>query len=187
MILLLLGLILWWLSHLVKIMAPKRRAAAVARMGEGPWKGLISLVTLLAIALMVVGYRNAAPVDLWYPPLWLWHLNNLLMIVAVVIFIAGSFGSPVRRWIRNPHLVGVKLWAVAHLLVNGDVASLVLFGGLLVWAVLATIGTKRRDGPRGHVPDSTAGGLAAHLAVSAVLVGVIIAVHSWLGHPPFPT
>lgn len=188
MILLILGVALLWASHVVKVMAPQRRAAAVARMGEGPWKGLITLATLLAIALMVIGYRAAEdyPVILWTAPAWLWHLNNLLMALAVLVFTAGFFASPVRRWIRNPQLTGVKIWTVAHLLVNGDVHSLVLFGGLLAWAVLATIGTKRRDGPRGHVPESTMGGLIAHLVTGAVLFGLITVVHLWVGVPPFP-
>ena len=186
MVLLILGLALWWASHLVKIMAPGVRAAGVARMGEGPWKGLISLATLLAIVLMVIGYRDAAVVDLWYPPLWLRHLNNLLMALAVVVFIAGFFDGPVRRWIRNPQLTGVKIWAVAHLLVNGDLASVLLFGGILAWAVVAVIGTSRRDGPRGHVPESSMGGLVKHLVAAAVLFGVTVAIHYWLGVPPLP-
>lgn len=186
MVLLILGLALWWASHLVKVMAPERRAAAVARMGEGPWKGVITLASLLAIALMVIGYRNAALADLWYPPLWLWHVNNLLMALAVFVFAASFFATPIRRWVPNPQLTGVKLWAVAHLLVNGDLASVILFGGLLAWAVVAVIGTKRRDGPRGHVPESSMGGLLAHIAVSVVLYGAIIGVHLWLGVRPFP-
>ena len=188
MILLVLGLALWWASHLVKVMAPETRAAAVARMGEGPWKGLISLVTLVAIALMVIGFRAAeeAPVILWTAPLWFWHLNNALMAVAVVVFTAGFFASPVRRRIRNPQLTGVKIWAIAHLAVNGELASLLLFGGLLAWAVVAVIGTKRRDGPRGHVPDTSTGGLVAHLVASAVLYAAIVGVHGWVGVPPFP-
>lgn len=186
MVLLILGLALWWASHLVKIMAPGVRARGVASIGEGPWKGLISLTTLAAIALMTVGYQNADTAVLWTAPSWLWHLNNLLMVVAVVVFLAGSFASPVRRRIRNPQLTGVKIWAVAHLLVNGDVASLVLFGGILAWAVVAVIGTKRRDGPREHVPDSSMGGLAMHLAASAAVFVVAIGIHTWLGVPPFP-
>ncbi|HET7409550.1 MAG TPA: NnrU family protein, partial [Paracoccaceae bacterium] len=171
MILLILGLALWWASHLVKVMAPERRAAVVARMGEGPWKGVISLVTLLAIALMVIGYRNAGVIDLWYPPLWLRHVNNSLMALAVFVFIAGFFDSPLRRSIRNPQLTGVKIWAFAHLLVNGDLASVVLFGGILAWAVVAVIGTKRRDGPREHVPEASRGGLVKHIVVAMVLYG----------------
>ena len=187
MTLLIIGLILWWASHLEKIWLPDRRAAWVARMGEGPWKGIVTLATFIAIALMVIGYRQAEDDPaIWTGPLWFWHLNNLLMIVAVVVFIAGFFASPVRRAIRNPQLTGVKIWAVAHLLVNGDLASVVLFGGLLAWAVVAVIGIKRRDGPRGPKPDWTTGGLIAHIAVAAVVIAVIIGVHTWLGVRPFP-
>lgn len=188
MILLILGIALWWVPHLVKIWMPDRRAAAVARIGEGPWKAVVALATLLAVALMVVGYRQAQddPTILWTAPLWFWHLNNLLMIVAVFIFIAGFFASPVRRAIRNPQLTAVKIWAVAHLLVNGDLASIILFGGLLAWAVVAVIGIKRRDGPRRERPEWTTGGLITHLTAGAVLFVVTAAVHVWLGASPFP-
>lgn len=185
MILLILGLALWWVSHLEKIVATGARAGAVARFGEGAWKGVVALATLVAIVLMVIGYQNAAVVDLWYPPIWLWHVNNSLMALAVFVFIAGSFKTPVRRWTRNPQLTGVKLWAFAHLLVNGDLASVVLFGGLLAWAVVAVIGTKRRDGPREEAPAWTAAGLLMHLVAAAVVFGVIVTVHFWLGVPPF--
>jgi uncharacterized membrane protein len=186
MILLILGLLLWWATHLEKILAPGQRAAAVARIGEGPWKGLIALLTLLAIVLMVIGYRNAAYVPIWTPPAWLWHVNNLLMVLAVLVFIAGSFASPVRRRIRHPQLTGVKIWTVAHLLVNGHLAAVVLFGGLLAWAVVAVIGTNRRDGPRGTLPEATTAGLVAHIGVTIVVFAVVGWLHGYVGAWPFP-
>lgn len=187
MILLILGLALWWATHLAKIVMPGARAAGIARIGSGPWRGCIALATVIAIVLMVIGYQNAAMVNLWYPPLWLRHVNNLLMALALIIFIAGSFKSPVRRLVRNPQLTGVKTWAVAHLLVNGDLASVILFGGMLAWAVVAVIGTKRRDGPRGTLPESTTLGLILNLVAAAVLFAVIVAIHTWLGYSPLPT
>jgi uncharacterized membrane protein len=185
MILLILGLVLWYATHLFKILAPEPRAAAAARMGEGPWKGLIAVLTLLAVALMVLGYQSAGYVPVWTSPVWLWHVNNLLMVLAVFVFIAGSFASPVRRRIRHPQLTGVKIWAVAHLLVNGDVASIVLFGGLLAWAVIAVIGINRRDGPRGPLPEATSKGLAIHIGVGVVFL-VVGWLHGLLGAWPFP-
>jgi uncharacterized membrane protein len=186
MILLILGLLLWWATHLEKTLAPGWRAANVARMGEGPWKGLIALLSIAAIVLMVIGYRTADFIPVWTPPAWLWHLNNLLMVLAVFVFIAGSFASPVRRRIRHPQLTGVKIWTVAHLLVNGDLASILLFGGLLAWAVVAMIGTNRRDGPRGHLPEATTAGLVSHVAVTIVAFAVVAWLHGYVGAWPLP-
>ena len=186
MILLILGLLLWWATHLVKVLAPGQRAAAVSRLGEGAWKGLIALLTLGALALMIIGYQRAALIPVWTPPPWLWHVNNLLMALAVFVFIAGSFASPVRRRIRHPQLTGVKIWTVAHLLVNGDLASIVLFGGLLAWAVVAVIGTNRRDGPRGPLPEATSTGLVAHIGVSVIVFAAVVWLHGLLGPWPLP-
>jgi uncharacterized membrane protein len=186
MILLILGLLLWWATHLEKILAPGQRAAGVARMGEGPWKGLIALLSVAAIVLMVIGYRGADYIPVWTPPPWLWHVNNLLMLLAVFVFIAGSFASPVRRRIRHPQLTGVKIWTVAHLLVNGHLAAIILFGGLLAWAVVAVIGTNRRDGPRGALPEATTKGLVVHVAVAVVVFVVTGWLHGYLGAWPFP-
>lgn len=186
MILLVVGMILWCAWHLVPILAPARRAAAKARMGEGPWRGLYSLVSLALLAIVVIGYRRAAFVPVWEPPLWLWHLNNALMVLAVFLFFAGFFPGPVRRRIRNPMLTGVKTWAVAHLAVNGDLASIILFGGFLAWAVVAVVGIKRRDGPRGPLPEATTKGLILHLVATAVVFVIIVLIHSWAGRPPFP-
>ena len=186
MILLILGLLLGWATHLVKILAPRQRRAAIARIGEAPWKGLVALLTLAAVAAMVVGFRNAPFVAVWTPPPWLWHVNNLLMALAVFVFIAGSFASPVRRRIRHPQLTGVKIWTVAHLLVNGDLASILLFGGLLAWAVVAVIGTNRRDGPRGPLPEATTTGLGAHIAAAIVVFAVAVWLHGLLGAWPLP-
>jgi uncharacterized membrane protein len=186
MILLILGLLLWWATHLEKILAPDWRAARIARMGEGPWKGLIALLSIAAIVLMVIGYRDADFVPVWTAPTWLWHLNNLLVLLAVFVFIAGSFASPVRRRIRHPQLTGVKIWAIAHLLVNGDLASIILFGSILAWAVVAVIGTNRRDGPRGPLPEATTRGLVAHIAVTVVAFVLVGWLHGYLGAWPFP-
>ena len=186
MILLILGLVLWYATHLFRILAPAPRAAAVERIGEGPWKAIIAVLSLVAVAEMVLGYRSADYIPVWSPPFWLWHVNNLLMLIAVFIFIGGSFASPVRRRIRHPQLTGVKTWAVAHLLVNGDLASIVLFGGMLGWAVIAVIGTNRRDGPRCDVPEAYATSTVIHVIVALLLFVTIAWLHSLTGYSPFP-
>lgn len=186
MIMLILGLVLWYATHLFKIMAPLPRAAAVQRIGEGAWKTIIAVLSLAAVAEMVLGYQYAAFIPVWTPPFWLWHVNNLLMLIAVFVFIAGAFASPIRRRIRHPQLTGVKIWAVAHLLVNGDLASILLFGGLLAWAVIAVIGTNRRDGPRGELPESNTTSLVIHILVALLLFVTIAWLHSLAGWSPFP-
>ena len=186
MALLILGLALWWATHLFKPMAPARRRALGERFGDGPVKAAIAVLSLLAIALMVVGYRQAEFVNVWFPPPWTVHINNLLMLLAVILFAGSAPRSPVRRFTRHPQLNGVKTWAVAHLIVNGDLASIVLFGGLLAWAVVAMIAINRRDGKSPKEYEWTAARWARTLIVSLVVFAVIVALHTWLGRYPLP-
>ena len=186
MTLLILGLALWWAGHLFPIYAPGARAAAVARLGTGPYKGLFALVALAAIVLMVVGYRQAAFVNLWFPPAWTIHLNNLLMLVSVFLLGARDAKSSARHYIRHPMLWGVAVWAAAHLLVNGDLASVVLFGGLLVWAFVAMAGSNRRDGAWERPPKGDTAGLVRHLVITLAVFAVILGLHWLLGVRPVP-
>lgn len=188
MTLLIVGLLAWWVTHLFPIYAASSRDALAGRIGELPFKAVFALATVGAVVLMVVGYQAADPVNVWFPPAFLVHVNNILMLLAIAAFIAGGIPSPVRRWIRHPQLTGVKIWALAHLLVNGDLASLVLFGGLLAWAVVALIGSNRRDGPRGEKPATARAGTAIHILASIALYWVVGYVHGGLlGVWPFPT
>ena len=187
MTLLIAGLALWWAGHLFPIYKPAARAAAVAKLGEGPYKGLFSLATLAAIALMVIGYRQADFVNLWHPPSWTVHLNNLMMRLAVALVGARDFKSGLRRRVRHPMLTGVKTWAAAHLLVNGDLASVVLFGGMLAWAVVAMIGSNRRDGEWVKPEPGTTKGAVMHVVATIVIFAVIIGIHGpLLGVRPIP-
>lgn len=184
---LILGLVLWTGAHLLGVLAPDRRAALTSKLGKGPAKGLMAVAILGSVVLMVWGYQEAEFIPVWTPPGFLIHLNNLLMILAIFVFIARDIPSPVRRRLRHPQLAGAKIWAVAHLLVNGDLASIVLFGGLLGWAVVAMIGANRRDGPRGELPAAAPNGLIVHLALTAVVFAVITYIHGFLlGVWPFP-
>ncbi len=177
MTILILGVALWWVSHLFPILSPRLRATAAATLGETPYRGLFALVSLLAVGLMVAGYRHAPVVDLWFPPAWTVHVNNLLMLLAVALMAARSFPSRLRRSVRHPMLTGVKTWAAAHLLVNGDLASVLLFGGLLGWAVVAVIGSNRRDGPWVRPGPGTTAGAVQHAAATLVAFAVIVAIH----------
>lgn len=186
MTLLILGLVLWTLAHGVKIHAPARRAALAADYGEGVVKGAFALAILASVALMVVGYQRADFVNLWVPPAWTTHLNNLLMVIAVAVYSAGAIPGHVRAWVRHPQLAGVKIWALAHLLVNGDLASVVLVGGLLAWAVVAMIAINKRDGKPAKPAPGPLKWDALHAGVTVVAFGAISWVHNWLGVWPYP-
>jgi uncharacterized membrane protein len=180
MIWLVIGVLLWAFSHLMKRITPGFRAS----LGDGPGKGVVSVLSLLAVAAMIYGYKHAEVTDLWDPPLFLRHINNLLMLIAVVLVNLGSSRGVLRTKMRHPMLTSVKVWALAHLLVNGDLASVVLFGGLMAWAVVDVILINRMQ-PEWTPPE--AGPVRndlIYLAASVVVFVVIVAVHTWLGYPP---
>jgi uncharacterized membrane protein len=187
MTLMILGLGLWWASHLFPIHLPDQRAAMVARFGAKPYRMTFALVSLVAIVLMVAGFRQADFIEVWSPPAWTVHLNNLLMLLAIFLFGAKDAKSSVKHYVRHPMLAGVKAWTVAHLLVNGDLAAVILFGGLLGWAVVAMIGSNRRDGAWVRPARGDRAGLIRHGVVTVVVFGVIVAIHGpLLGVNPFP-
>lgn len=178
------GLLLWSVTHLFSSLGRDLRNAMVARIGLNPYKALYSLLLVLALVLIVLGWRSTPPVWLWLPPRELHLLAMGLMPIAVILFISARAPTDIKQFIRHPQLTGVKLWAVAHLLANGEQRSIVLFGGLLAWAVLEVIFINRRDGARVKPPRV---GLAKTL-VSAV-VGLAVAVvliyaHPWLAGRP---
>lgn len=180
MALIVLGLALWWGAHLFKRLAPERRAA----LGDAG-KGLVTGLVLAGVALMVLGYRGVEHVDLWYPPAFLVHVNNLLMVFAVYLYVSSAMKTRITRKIRHPQLTAVKVWAVAHLLVNGDLASVILFGGLLAWAVVEVI-LINRAAPRGPQPHPAPGAREwVTLAITLGITGAIMAVHNWLGVQPW--
>ena len=186
MMMLLMGLALWFATHLFAIWAPTQRQSMTESMGAMGSRIVMAILTIVSVALMVMGYQDAGFVEVWTPPAFLVHVNNLLMLIAVVFFIAGNVPSVVRRKVRHPQLAAAKTWALAHLLVNGDLASIVLFGGIMAWAVLALIGSNKRDGKGPIDKPATTIGLILHLVVAVVLFGVITYVHQWAGIWPFP-
>lgn len=148
MILLIAGLWLFFGFHSVRLLAPETRARAVERFGESNWKLLYSGASLTGLILVVLGYSDMHlnPVHLWTPPLWTRHLAALLMLPAFVLLAATYVrGSVLRERIGHPMLAGTKLWALAHLLANGTLADVLLFGSFLVWAALSFSASRKRD------------------------------------------
>lgn len=154
MTLLILGLVLFLGVHSTRIVADEWRAATIRRIGEMPWKGLYSLLSIAGFALIVIGYGLArqSPVVLYTPPVWTRHLAALLTIPAFVLVVAAYVpGNAIKRAIGHPMVAGVKTWALAHLLANGTLADVLLFGSFLVWAVLSFVAARRRDRAAGTI------------------------------------
>ncbi len=185
MTLLLLGLAIWILAHFFKRYAPTARTSMQDRMGDGS-KGVIALALLVSVVLMVIGYRLWWSGQAYIPPSWGIHLNNLLMLGAIVLFGLGSSKSRLNGALRHPMLTGMLVFCIAHLLVNGDWASVVLFGGLGLWAIAEMI-VINRSVPEWEKPaPGNAAGDVKLVVISAVLFAVIAGIHTWLGYYPFP-
>lgn len=185
MTLLILGLVLFIGTHAFTT-ARERRAALVARLGEGPYKGLYSLLSLAGLVLIVVGfgqYRSGGYVQLWDPPVWTRHLALLLVWIAFVCLAAAYLPGRIKAGLKHPMLAGVKIWAFAHLIANGDLGSLVLFGVFLAWAVVARISTKRRSIAADHGgPLAAPAGWRNDFLALAIGTGVYVLFAVWL-HP----
>ena len=179
MIWLILGLALWSGAHLFKRLAPDARAG----LGNAG-KAVVAVASVLAIVLMVVGYRAWDSTFLWGRHPALVGINNLLMVLAFYLYAASGAKSWIITRIRHPQLTAVKVWALAHLLVNGDVASFVLFGGLMMWAVLEVILINRCSGPWVRGPVKPNAEIKA-VGATVVVMALVSVIHIWLGYNPF--
>jgi uncharacterized membrane protein len=145
---LLLGLFIFFATHSVRIIADDWRSAAIVRLGPLPWKSLIVILSLISFGLMVWGYGTArsAPVELWSPPRLAGYLAALLTLPAFILLVAAYVpGNRLKAAVGHPMVAGVKLWALSHLLANGNLADVLLFGSFLVWAGLSFSAARRRD------------------------------------------
>ena len=176
MTLLILGLVIFLGMHSVAIVAPAWCDARIAQRGERTWKGLYAVASLVGFVLLVYGYGLArqAPVVLYTPPAALRHVALLLMLPVFPLFIAPYFPGRISRATKHPQLLSVKIWATAHLIANGTLADVVLFGAFLAWAVADRISVKRRPAVEVHkVPGAAPSG--ANDAI-AVVVGLAVYV-----------
>lgn len=189
---LVLGLVLFLGVHSTRIVAEGWRGAMLARFGERAWKAVYALLSIAGLVLLVWGYGLARqePVVLWpVPPVWLRHLAALLTLVAFVLLVATYVpGNAIRGRLHHPMVLGVKLWAFAHLLANNTLADLVLFGSFLAWAVLDFRSARRRDAATGRTDPQGSWSRAA-LAVGFGVAGwaaFAFWLHErWIGVRPF--
>src|ERR1700754_1326054 len=182
-----LGLVLFFADH---VFTTKRdaRAQAIARLGEGSYKILYSAVSFAGLALIIWGfahYRSSGWIDVWYPPKAMKHITVALMLPAVILVVASYLRGRIYATLKHPMLAGIKLWAAAHLLANGDLGSIILFGSFLGWAVYDRITLKHRtDGGAPPIPVGGPGndliavavGLVAYLALAFAFHPVVIGV-----------
>jgi uncharacterized membrane protein len=169
---LVIGLVLFIGAH-VFVTFRAQRDAVVARIGEWPYKGVMALVSLIGIILIAYGfgaYRATSWIDVWYPPRWTFYITQILMWPASICVVAAYSRGNIWRKLKHPMLVGVKTWAVAHLISNGDLGSIVLFGSFLAWAVYDRITLKRRTDP--GAPPIPVGGHRND--VIALVIGTIL-------------
>lgn len=191
MIVLVLGLAIFLCVHSTRIFADGWRARQIERLGPMAWRGLYSLASLAGLALIVWGFglARAEPVTVWSPPAWTRHLTALLVLPAFVLVAAGYVpGTYMKSRIGHPMLAGVKLWAFAHLLANGKLADILLFGAFLAWAALAFVRSRRRDRAAGigyEARGASRDALAVAIGLAAWLLFARFG-HAWLiGVDPF--
>jgi uncharacterized membrane protein len=172
MSLLIIGLIIFLGSHSCRIFAEPWRNHMIDRLGEVKWKGLYTIISIIGLVLVVIGYGQArqTPVVLWQPATYLTHIAILLNLVAF-IFLAGSSPSnnAIRLKLKHPMILGVKVWALAHLLANGTLVDLILFGSFLLWAVLDFSSARKRPI---HMPEKVIVSTKATIVV--IVSGVVI-------------
>lgn len=188
---LILGLLLFLGVHSASILAAGWRQAQVARLGEPSWKGVYSLLSAVGLGLIIWGYglARADPVVLWLPPPWTRHLAALLTLPVFVLVVAAYLpGSHIKARIGHPMVAGVKLWALAHLLANGNLADVLLFGSFLAWAVADFISARRRDRIAGRTYPVCCWTRDATVVAVGLLAWTLFALygHRWLiGVSPF--
>lgn len=176
MTMLILGLVLFLGVHSIRIVADGWRSAMIGRMGELPWKAVYALLSIAGFVLIVWGFGLARqqPVQLWMPPRGMRHLASLLTLISFVLIAAAYVPrNAIKARLHHPMVLGVKVWALAHLLANGNLAHVVLFGAFLVWAVLSFRAARARDRAAGTVyPAGTTAGTLGAVVAGAVLWAV---------------
>ena len=185
MMLLCMGLVILLAIHLLPA-NKDLRDGLVARFGAGPYKVFFSLVSLVGLVLIVLGYSKMQALVgsknpiLWYPPDWTKHVALVLMLPALVLLVASVVPSHIKSLVKHPLLLGVKIWALAHLMANGTLAALVLFGSLLAYAVFDLISVKRRGEEIAAPPESYVNDVIVVLAGLALYAVMLMWGHQWL-------
>jgi uncharacterized membrane protein len=185
MTMLIFGLVIFLGLHSIRIFAENGRERAITRLGEGPWKGVYSLVSLAGFVMIVWGFgeaRGTAPI-LWAPPVWTRHITILLMLFSMILLAAyGLKKSHIAVAVHHPMLWAVVVWSFGHCLANGSLADLVLFGAFLVWSLLDLSANYARDRAKAIAyPAPNWGPTIGAIVIGIVVWGLLIGgLHLWL-------
>ena len=180
---LLIGLATFFIVHSVSIVNEPWRDRWVTKIGEWPWKGLYSLVAIIGFVLIIKGYGAARldPMIIYLPPVWLRHLAILLLVPVFPLLLAAYLPGRIQTVTKHPMLIATMLWSVSHLLVNGTLADLLLFGSFLTWAVVDRISMQRRtQRPVPGAPAAKFNDIIAVIGGLALYVAFVLWFHTWL-------
>jgi len=187
---LIIGLVVFLGIHSISIFAPTFRDGLAARLGVGPWRGIYSVISIVGFVLIIEGYAHARhePVVLYSPPFWTHHVTALLMVPVFPLLFAPYFPGKIQATLKHPMLVAVKLWAVAHLISNGMLADVVLFGAFLVWAVADRLSYRHRTPrPLKGAPPSGRNDVIVVVVGLALYVAFLLWLHlKLIGVQPIP-
>jgi uncharacterized membrane protein len=189
MLKLIAGLVIFLGVHSIAIFAPRWRGQLIARIGMPSWKMGYSLASIAGFVLIVMGYGAARldPVVLYQPPFWLRHVAMLVMLPVFPLLLAAYLPGRIKAAVKHPMLAAVKAWALAHLLVNGTLADVLLFGGFLAWAVLDRISAGKRPVVAQAAPGSARNDIIAIVGGLALYAVFVVWAHAWLiGVRPMP-
>jgi len=183
---LVIGVLLWSFMHFLPAADFGFRKTLITRLGENPYKGIFALLMALSIYLIISGWKAAIPELVYAPPLWGRHATALFVLIGMILLLAPYPANNFKRILRHPQLTGLTCWGVGHLLANGEARSIVLFGGLVAWALIEIILLNRRDGARA-APEPAPIKNDVILVISGIVVyALVLFAHQWLfGVSPF--
>ena len=185
MMYLIIGVVLFLGIHSISIVNESLRDRLCAKFGEGPWKGIYSLISLVGFVLLIYGYGQARanPTVLYTTPAWFQYINMLLMLFVFPLFLAANFPGKIKAVTKHPLLAATKIWAFAHLLVNGTLADVILFGSFLAWAVADRISMKRRtQRPIMAMPESALNDVICIVLGLGIYAAFVLWLHAkWIG------
>lgn len=187
MTVLMVGVVIWVIVHLIPTLGKSSRQELISRLGEKGYRGVFALLILASLGFMVAGWRSTPEEYLYVLPPWTRSLSFVLMMISFLLLGAANYPTMIKRFVRHPMLLGVAVWAISHLLVNGTTRALVLFGGLGLWAIIEMPLINRRDGAWDKPEAPAIGRELRGILISAVIFTVVLFLHPYFtGVSPLP-